>query len=320
MNLAIPTHHPVMYNKRKEFLDCLEYLICSYIQGFGVPYHWLLSDRWGFYYRSIDDFTAAKEEVLIPFPGTLQKIYKAEFLHYEKRELLDVVKETISQNRQLFTVVDGRFFPWYTDMEIFSHFVLIQDYDSASKLFYITDLWPYEFSDWFPIEPTKQAYEVEGRYSFTLTEPSLQINEELLQQQFRSVCDKITGTDPGYEGYLSGQKALLACQQDMILHGKDLGIHLDKIFDMLKRVINYRDGFLEFVLYADQDQTSPVRNEIDPALITLVEETVNIWAVFRNYLIKAKVTGSTTFQKQIDWVDKIIEKEKEVYEKLTTYF
>lgn len=320
MNLAIPTHHPVMYNKRKEFLDCLEYLICSYIQGFGVPYHWLLSDRWGFYYRSMDDFTVAKEEVLVPFPDTLQKIYQAEFLHYEKRELLDVVIETIKQNRHLFTVVDGRFLPWYTDMEIFSHFVLIQDYDSTTERFYITDLWPYEFSDWFPIDPTKKSYEVEGKYSFTLTEPSLRISEELLLQQFRSVCDKITGTDTGYVGYLSGQQALLTCQQDMRLLGKDLGLHLDKMFEMLKRVMNYRDGFLEFVLYAEQDQTSPVRNEIDPDLIVLVEETVNIWAVFRNYLIKAKLTGSTNFQKQIDWVDKIIEKEKEVYEKLTNYF
>lgn len=299
--MVLSLKKPVIYQPRKHFLSCTQTLICSFLEAYRQPYHWIFSNSWSFYYRSLNSFSATKDEFTSHFDTELKNLYGVELKRFENVPLLDMIEDAVSQNTCLFTYGNTWFIPWhhFHRQQYSPHCFVIKDFNKLSNKVLVLDFIP-EYCGWVDFEKINEAYLAGGTHSFKLSIPISALNFNLASEKLSCAYGKM----------LDGLSSIQKYKKDLENSDMKISPLLDLWWDRIKTIVDLRDGFLEFVNYLDKDPKSPYKSNIDPELILALDKTVVSWAMFRNRVMKSKMTDTFDLESIVGRLEKIFEWEQ----------
>lgn len=310
-----------IYQNSKDFLDCIASLICYFIGCYKLPYHWLLSDVWGFYYEKSDHFYVSYKFLpknlwnveLSMIWKNISKVYNMKVTKYSDIPLKHILKETISRENCLFTVVDGYYIPWipFYQNTHSDHAILIIDYNEDLNMVRVIDIWPNHFNGWLELDTVEKIY----LKSFELTVPTLDLSDELLLSQIESCYEKIIGSEEN-EKY-SGIIGLEAFKRYLDTVGDEIINYIDYLWDTMKYIINAREGFLEFLFYLHNGNYPNANSLVKAETLELLEHTIKTWYVFKRKLLKQKITNNIHVEGNKAQLNQIIQLEKQFSEHIS---
>lgn len=311
MPFSLCLDKPTIIQARKHFIDCNEYLICSFIAAYKLPFHWLFSNNWGFYYYSVENFSAKSNACRPILTSNLEALYTVKKTEYQNYELLDIIQDVVSRNMCLFTFGEAWHIPWHIyayQKQIAPHFFLITDYNKETHQVYVID-WVPEYSGWISFDQVNKAYKERRGYCFELSTPTFDMSSTLLMEQLRPCFRKIMGESNSE--YRSGLFGLKEFRDDLQYLDKITFELLDTWWDPLKAIIDIRDKFLEFFYYLGINPDPSIEKSQVSQMIVILEKVLSAWMTFRNGLMKSKMTGEIDILRGVGRLEKIIELEQQ---------
>jgi hypothetical protein len=299
---------PKTLHGNKDILQCYEALICGYLKAYQVPYHWLFADSWGFYYTCDQQYGAYEPTCTYPMWRNLNRVYGVKKTLFHDTSLQNLM-ECMEQSRNpVFLILDQYDLPWVTEYRMIhhDHCVLVSKVSGDGKQVYIQDLWPNEYRDWYDFADIDKAFRARGRRAWQLSNPTIKspfIDKETIRLLLNECADRMRGTQTA--AYTSGILGLRRFQTDLLLIQPETLLPAEQRFDLLRRVVDVRLLFLEFICYLEQ---SDEWNEILPeGIITAVERCVAAWYSLRNYIVLSSLKHQYKAAKCARLVEKTIE-------------
>ncbi|HDR7436863.1 TPA: hypothetical protein QCX34_004417 [Bacillus anthracis] len=310
MEEIIVLKKPIIYSSKKYIINCIDSLICSFINSHGYPHYWLFSDL-GFYYYSHEDFRIDEKYLESLVEKNLKDLYKVNMIEYENVDLAEKITETIVRKKMpLFLLIDVFNVPWspFYQKVHHVHFIAVTNINILKKEVFVYDLRPKGYADWYSFDELEIAFKLGGQQCFKLSPPNFNHNIEILKYKLESCYQKIIGEKNlvfssgifGYEKFLEDIKAM----------DNDCINYIELWWELLQKVIYNREHFLEFILYLNLDNDSILYGKLDKEFILNVEETNNMFYSFRNSIMKSSMKGNFNIEANIKKLSKIIESEK----------
>ncbi len=298
---------PKRYHAYQNILQCYDTVIASYISGSGLPYHWLFSEHWGFYYYDAERFYYRRHYSRYPLWDALRKLYKVRktmFTDIPLTALLDSPR--FAQKKQMFVIADEFDLPWTPEYQNIHHphYFLLTDYDKAGHKVYVNDWWPVPYQDWLDLSMLEASFQEMGEHAFVLSEPSFHYSDALLLEQMEVAYTQMTGWEDN--GLSAGIYGIRRFQQDILRMGQETASFIDRWFYMVKLTIEAKYLFLEYVLFLKVERGCPIPD----AFTQLLERTINGWFSFRNTMMSAKIRKSLQPDKLADRLGKVVELEQ----------
>ncbi|MEK3661916.1 hypothetical protein BSK49_10775 [Paenibacillus odorifer] len=302
---------PVIYQQRKHFLDCVEYLICSYITSYGYNYHWLLYDSLGFYFNSkTNQIFSENNTSKKKFYENLERMFGVEIRNYSKDSTDQLIRKVIDSGSCLFIAGNGFYLPWVSNYQRNSnvHYFMLTNYSDDDKVFVI-DYVP-EFKGWIR---TTQIIASMKEVSFPsdcieLSIPSLSTEiEEILSAELNEFHIGIIGKEVESINISSGLFAIKNFLQ-ALYNLNDEGVEFLETWSLsLKSIIDSKCSFLEFIYFMKND----LNYSINPVVFSTIDQTINSWESFRICLLKSKITGKYDAKKNIERLSRVYNMELE---------
>ncbi len=299
---------PETYHGNKDILQCYEALIGGYITAHGQPCHWLFADSWGFYYTSMQQYGAYEPACVYPMWHNLNRIYgiRQRLFH---GATLRMLADWLSTNQSpVFLVADQYELPWVTEYRMMHHdhyLAATAVSEDGTKLF-IQDLWPNEMREWRDLAELESAFHARGSRALQLTEPRLKIDADLIRRLLTDAIARMRGEER--EDYCSGLAGLRQFRQDVVQTSADALLPMEQRFDMLRRVVDVRYLFLEFLCFVQQQ---PVwSSQLPSGIISAVEKCIAAWQSLRNYMVLSSLKGNYRPARCSALLDKILECEQ----------
>jgi hypothetical protein len=313
---SLPLSPPDM--KVAQFMDCNEQLIMSFLQGHGIPFKWLFSESWNFYYQSLDSFASSpsmrpRRSNLEAYHQSdlwlnLERFFQVKTIRYNHDSLRSLIADAVRRGTCLYTMGRMHYLPWhvlYGSETNGTHFFVINGINEETNQVHIVD-WSPHFVGWVDYETIEAAY-LHRNFCYELTPPVLtRLDETVLAAQLRKCLANMKGelTD----NYASGLIGLRRMMDDLKSKETDLEF-LISIWDRMKDVVETREGFTEFVQSVREDPS--LGRMIDDAFYDSLYNAINMWYTFRNGAMKAKMTGKTDISTHLRRLAAIIELENE---------
>ncbi|NOU63232.1 hypothetical protein GC096_04115 [Paenibacillus sp. LMG 31461] len=311
MKTKIEFNMPYIYQPRKHFLSCLDYLLCSYINAHKIPYQLLLTDSWGFFYEDISTFDV-NESRTTPLYQNMEGLLGMSKRSYNSEKLLSIInKVVVEEESYIFTSGEGKYLPWHPTFRTADnpHFFLITDFNAMKNEVYIVDLVP-QYSGWVDLKIIDEAYSLSSKLCFQLSVPHFDgdLNTTLQKGILRCV-DRVLGVEEQIsKPYKTGILGLTQFKSDFVKKEfNDLNI-IDIWWKSLKVIIDVRDGFLELLYYLQNCSIESVTIEVNE--LRIIDETLNSWFAFRNGLKRAQLTNNFSKDIHISRLEKIIDQEQ----------
>lgn len=302
---------PKLYHSYSNILQCYDTIMASYISGRGLPYHWLFSEHWGFFYYDHEHFYYREHYTRYPLWDALRKLYgmkKTLFVDRPLRELLRT--QVIERGRQLFMIADEYDLHWTPEYRNIHHphYFLITDADLEADRAFINDWWPVPFQNWFELATLERSYDEAGQHAFILSEPSFRFNAEWLIGQMELARKQMIGWER--DGLSAGVFGVERFKRDISRMGKEAMPYVSQWFYAVKQTIEAKYLFLEYTTFLREEHRCP----IPPAYSELLERTIHAWFSFRNTMMSAKMRGTLQSETLCARLDKVIQLERQCAE------
>lgn len=302
---------PKLYHSYPNILQCYDTIIAAYITNRGLPYQWLFSEHWGFYYYDREHFYYREHYTRYPLWDALRKLYgvkKTLFVDIPLRALIE--QQVVEQGRPLIMIADEYDLHWTPEYRNIHHphYFMITEADHARDRVFINDWWPMPFQDWFELAALERSYDEAGRHAFSLTDPSFNFTVERLIRQMELAHQQMIGWEQG--GLSAGIFGIERFKRDMLTLGTDALPCIDHWFYTVKQTIEARYLFLEYATFLREEHQCP----IPPSYIQLLERTVQAWFAFRNTMMSGKLRGIWRPETVGNRLDKVIQHESECAE------
>jgi hypothetical protein len=298
-----------------EYINCIEFLISSLITAHKLPYHWLFSSNWGFYYTNIHQFEARN-----PFFTNVTSMYGMEIKHYESVPLDKVIQEVRGRNSALYTAASGYFNPFSKNYRLnhTNHMVAVLDFDPVTNKVLVYDPSPIFRLGWVDFETVNEGFIYKGMKAFEImSPPNITPSKSMMMEQLESCLKRMNG---GVDGdTCSGLLGLNKFYDQILDLGEETSTHLKIITHNLREIIRIKDGFLEFLLYLHHEPSLNFNITPHPELLELIDRTCHSWIVFRNRLMMNLASGGFKFDRTIESLKKIIALEHECSENLNNF-
>ncbi|MFD0589186.1 hypothetical protein ACFQZE_14385 [Paenibacillus sp. GCM10027627] len=299
-----------IYQSRKDFIYCSESLVAYYLSEKGVPYHFLLSNTWNFIYRSPGEISAREagrpgdwEDETTAVWDNLADLYGIQKIKDEGRDLREALREAAASGEGLFVCLNGRHLPWhdsYQQKDEF-HYNLMDRYDVQNDQVLLINVWPKSSKEWVAVSTLEEAY-YEKRRTYKLTEPKLNLSQDLVSKQLKLTLQNMRGQAGASDGGLGGVAGVSLFLEDIVRHEDYIFSKLDELWDSLKYVIDAKDGFLEFLHFLSDQNNGLTGKEMGREWLETFDQTVQSWEILRRLFLKSKFTGwrdVAQFQKRI---------------------
>jgi len=313
---TLPLSPSVM--KVAQFLDCNEQLVMSFLDAHGVPFKWLFSENWNFYYRSLDSFASSpslkpRRSNLDAYHESdlwrnLERFFQVRAIRYRNEPLRPLVRSAVERGSCLYTLARLHFIPWhslYGSGSFGTHFFVINGIDEARNQYHVVDWSPYHVG-WVDASIIEVGYAYRS-YCYELSTPVMpELDEALLVSQLRTCQAHMRGEI--CEEYASGLHGLERMHADVQRLNPDIDF-LVSVWDRMKDVVETREGFTEFVHSVKDD--ARFAGILDNELCDTLYETINMWYTFRNGAMKAKMLGRSAIEPHMRRLAAIVELERE---------
>ncbi|MGC5775189.1 hypothetical protein J4O75_22895 [Paenibacillus pabuli] len=266
-----------------------------------MPYQYLYSKNWSFFYHSLDNISLfSKEDNTDPKESMLSEIYGVDINFPEHKCLLELFEKECGF---IVTKADGWYLPWAMNYkrEHGDHWFSIVDYCSKTSRVKVIDKIP-EHDGWEDFHLINEGFLHGGSVCFKLENFNFNLTEEKLVYLLRASYQSILGTSQK-----EGVNGLKVWKKDIIKCGKESGDYVKIWWDSLKDIIDYRNQFVEYISFLSRSKDSIIihQAQLEP-LYNAFTKTVNKWISFRHGLMKSFINGTFNYEKTIERLDNII--------------
>jgi hypothetical protein len=314
---ALELKIPKKYHHGNQVMQCYETLVSAFYASVDMPFQWLFSDNWSFYYFSPLGLFTHSTPIRYPLEESIDRIFKKPQTTYTNRELTELVTVERGTDRCLVVVIDGWYIPWSASHRKTHepHFIVAQDYDPATNQIYLVDLFPTEFVGWFDFTAFNMSYISNGKHAFELEKPEHFVPPSgLAAGQMEKCVARIRGTMDGEVP--TGIHGITQFMKDM-LELRECGAHyVDTWYKQLKSLTDSRLLFIEFLTFIQQDKRSPYHGVDASELSHLFDKTISAWNTLRNHLMLTKIKTQYDPGKFEDKLRLIIELEAQCADEL----
>ncbi|OPH47991.1 hypothetical protein BC351_39065 [Paenibacillus ferrarius] len=231
------------------------------------------------------------------FQKNLEDLYGVFETGYRDYELSSLIELTVVQEQWLFIPANAICAKWhpYFNKKNYTHRFLLTQYNSTNTSGSVIDFIP-EYNGEHSYEEIEAAYlSSNSRECFTLSKPTQAPGFYLTENQVKSVYLRLTNQHTqshGINGLVRFQNDLLEAEQI----GKEI---LNHWWGDLLFVINARESFLEFMWFLNRNTESPYYSLIQPSLLDIIERIINEWVIFRNSIMKLRISERAVDHQQL---------------------
>ncbi|MFM9328459.1 hypothetical protein [Paenibacillus mesotrionivorans] len=287
---ALELRIPKKYHHGNQVLQCYETLVSAFYASVDIPYQWLFSDSWSFYYFSPIGLFTNSSPIRYPLQDSIDKILKKPQTTYTNQDLIDLLTIKRGPDRCLIVVIDGWYIPWSASHRKTRepHFIVATDYDAATNQIYLVDLFPTEFVGWFDFNTFNASFISNGKHAFELEKPDEFVPPAgLAASQVEKCVSRIRGTKDGEVP--TGIYGIIQFMKDMLELREYGAFYVDSWYKQLKSLTDSRLMFIEFLTFIQQDKRSPHYGMDASELNLLFDKTISAWNTLRNHLMLTKI-------------------------------
>ena len=271
---------PVIYQRKQTFLNCFDYPVCLYLTNHNIPYQFMFSKSWQFYF---DSEVGISVEKMDEFEGTkqllLKELYHVQPTSFDKQSLRHILTD---KEDFWFVRGEGNLLPWTMNYQRVAghHWFLIVNYSSENDQVEIIDHIP-EYRGWQSMQTVDDSFRQTSCMGYQLNTPCFNMTLSQMDDLLDEALNYMWGSreTEGIQGMRIFQKYVESLGDNYILD-------IPQWWDTLKRLIDLKDQFLEFVSYLEFAEDSILRGISNGRLPDICARTINKWTSLRNILMK----------------------------------